>query len=53
MDVKIIALNGINSKDTMLKVSQLGVDDYMNKSFTAPELEVRLKRLLNTKHSKI
>jgi diguanylate cyclase (GGDEF)-like protein len=52
MNIKLIALTGINSEDTMLKASQLGVDDYMNKPFTAPELEVRIKRLLNNKHPK-
>lgn len=43
---RVIALTAVNSEDTLLKASQHGVDDYMNKPFTASELEVRITRLL-------
>jgi two-component system, cell cycle response regulator len=46
MSIKVIALTAANSEDTLLKAFQHGVDDYMNKPFTAPELEVRITRML-------
>lgn len=46
MGTKVIALTGINSEETLLKAFKHGVDDYMNKPFTASELEVRISRLL-------
>lgn len=46
MGIKVIALTATNSEDNLLKAFQHGVDDYMNKPFTASELEVRITRLL-------
>jgi DNA-binding response OmpR family regulator len=49
MGIKVIALTSVSSKNTMLNAFQLGAEDYMIKPFSAPELEVRIEKLLNAK----
>ncbi len=49
MSIKVIALTADHLEETLLEAFHAGVDDYMNKPFSFPELEARIQRLLKKK----
>ncbi|BAV09366.1 Response regulator receiver domain-containing protein [Filimonas lacunae] len=46
MEIPIIVLSGIDEEATVMEAFRLGADDFISKPFNAPELLLRVKRLL-------
>ncbi len=46
--IRIVALTADSFEGTLIRAFHVGVDDYISKPFSFPELEVRIQRLLKT-----
>lgn len=44
--IPVIILSSMGQEDIVLEAFKLGVDDYLSKPFSLPELSIRVKRLL-------
>lgn len=47
--IKIMVLSGQKGEELMERVWKLGADDYLSKPFSPVELDLRIKKLLNTR----
>jgi DNA-binding response OmpR family regulator len=45
-DTPIIVLSSMSVEDTILEAFRLGVNDYITKPFSPPELSIRINRIL-------
>jgi len=50
LGIKVIALTTDHFEGSLLQAFHAGVDDYMNKPLSFPELEVRIQNLLRKAH---
>lgn len=50
LGIKVIALTADHIEGTLMQAFHAGVDDYMIKPFSFPELEIRIQRLLRKVH---
>lgn len=48
--IKVIALTADHFEGSLLQAFHAGVDDYMNKPFSFPEMEARIQKLLRKTH---